>query len=471
MGIFRYEFYYIFICVSSGDIIPPMEKKDIQKMISEIEKEDSIFSKKANLETLSFPPKIIGRQDKAKELVRILLSHRQGFVVPYVSVYGRSGCGKSTIVRYVCQNIDDVTSCFVNLRRAKTVFGCANLILAELGKQNLKSAQGINLAVDEIGKTISEILDSTKKNLFVLVLDELDVLFYDKRGHPSDFIYKLIMLEEKLKEKNHLMCIVGITNNVLSEYDLDERIRSRIGSSEIFFEAYSKKDVLSILQDRAKTSFAKPVDNSVLEYCAKISSSEHGDARRAIDLLRVGAEIAGLKNEPLSITHIDSASLHLQKDRIQQILSTSSFHFKLVSSALARVTFLSDEDWHATSSIFKQYCMIIKDEKPLGYRRVSEILVDIANSGIAVSNTGSKGRGGYGTQYKLNVSPEMIGKFCFAEWWAGVEKRKKEHQMEKKNLKAKKQMYASTGRRLKNLDNVLENLYEKSWSDFSGLDK
>jgi cell division control protein 6 len=367
-----------------------MEKKDIQKMISEIEKENSLFSKKANLDTLSFPPKIIGRQDKAKELIRLLLSHRQGFVVPYVSVYGRSGCGKSTVVRYVCQNIDGMEFCFVNLRRAKTVFGCANLILAELGKQNLKSAQGINLAVDEIGKTISETLDKTKKNLFVLILDELDVLFYDKRGRPSDFIYKLITLEEKLKETNQLMCVIGITNNVLSEYDLDERVRSRIGSSEIFFEAYSKKDVLSILQNRAKNSFAKHVDDSVLEYCAKISSLEHGDARRAIDLLRVGAEIASLKNEPLSITHMDEASLNLQKDRVQQILSTGSFHFKLVASALARVTFLSDEDWHATSSIFKQYGMILnKDEKPLGYRRVSEILVDLANTGIALSNTGS----------------------------------------------------------------------------------
>ncbi len=449
-----------------------MEKKDIQKMISEIEKENSLFSKKANLDTLSFPPQIIGRQDKAKELIRLLLSHRQGFVVPYVSVYGRSGCGKSTVVRYVCQNIDGMEFCFVNLRRAKTVFGCANLILAELGKQNLKSAQGINLAVDEIGKTISETLDKTKKNLFVLILDELDVLFYDKRGRPSDFIYKLITLEEKLKETNQLMCIIGITNNVLSEYDLDERVRSRIGSSEIFFEAYSKKDVLYILQNRAKNSFAKPVDDSVLEYCAKISSLEHGDARRAIDLLRVGAEIASLKNESLSVTHMDEALLHLQKDRVQQILSTGSFHFKLVASALARVTFLSDDDWHATSSIFKQYGMILsKDEKPLGYRRISEILVDLANTGIALSNTSSKGRGGYGTQYKLTVSPEMVGNTCFAEWWAGIEKRKKEYRIEKNDLKAKKQMYVGRGNHLRGLNNALENLYEKNWSDFSGLDK
>ena len=74
----------------------------------------------------------------------------------------------------------------------------------------------------------------------MLVLDELDALFMDKRGKPSDFIYKLVVLEERLYQKGLLMSMVGISNNVMTEYDLDDRVRSRIGSSEVFFEAYSK---------------------------------------------------------------------------------------------------------------------------------------------------------------------------------------------------------------------------------------
>ena len=71
-------------------------------------------------------------------------------MVPYISVYGRSGSGKSVVVRFVCDNIDGISYRFVNLRQAKTVFGAANLILAELGVSGLKSAQGINLAVENI---------------------------------------------------------------------------------------------------------------------------------------------------------------------------------------------------------------------------------------------------------------------------------------------------------------------------------
>ena len=63
--------------------------------------------------------------------------------MPFVSVYGRSGSGKFTVVKFVCENLDDenISYVFVNLRKARTVFGCANLILSELGQPSLKSAQ------------------------------------------------------------------------------------------------------------------------------------------------------------------------------------------------------------------------------------------------------------------------------------------------------------------------------------------
>lgn len=256
-----------------------------------------------------------------KELVGFLVTYKQGFVVPFISVYGRSGSGKSTIVKFVCENLDGVSHCFVNLRKARTVFGCANLILAELGEPNLKSAQGINLAVEKIQNAIMSKLIGTKNKLFVLALDEFDVLFYDRRGKPSDFIYKLLVMEEKLREQGHLVSIVAISNNVMSDYEKDDRVRSRIGSSEIFFNAYTKKDVLQILNDRASAAFSKPVDPTVLEYCAEMSSSEHGDARRAIDLLRVAAEIASSKSEAIEKKHVDRAAEQLQKDRISLVLS------------------------------------------------------------------------------------------------------------------------------------------------------
>ena len=171
------------------------------------------------------------------------------------------------------------------------------------------------------------------------------------KGASPLILSKLVTLGEKLRENGYLLCMIGISNNVMSEYELDDRVHSRIGSSEIFFEAYAKKDVLSILKDRAKKAFSKKIDPSVLEYCADLSSQEHGDARRAIDLLRVAAELAGIKNEKLEKPHVELASEQLQKDRIVKIVSSGSYHFRLVCAALARITFLSDQPWHSTSSI------------------------------------------------------------------------------------------------------------------------
>src|SRR5918993_4894640 len=331
------------MCVSSGRSV---DKQDLKRISAEVEKENLLFANKNFLDNLTLPSQIIGREKKAKELVRFLLGYKQGLVVPFVSVYGRSGSGKSMIVKFVCENLndEDISYAFVNLRKARTVFGCANLILTELGQSSLKSAQGINTAIQHISNAIEQRLNNKDDNakLFVLVLDEFDVLLYDKRGKPSDFIYKLLMMEENLREKGYLICIVAISNNVMSDYEIDDRVRSRIGTSEVFFEPYTQQAVLAILKDRAAKAFSGSVDSEIMQYCADQSSQEHGDARRAIDLLRVAAEIAGKRGggEKITKMHIDTALARLQRDRVSTTLSSASYHLKLAAAALARISYL-----------------------------------------------------------------------------------------------------------------------------------
>jgi cell division control protein 6 len=103
------------------------------------------------------------------------------------------------------------------------------------------------------------------------------------------------------------MCIIAISNNVMSDYEIDDRVRSRIGTSEVFFEPYTPEAILAIMKERAAKAFLDPVDSEVLHYCADQSSREHGDARRAIDFLRVAAEIAGKEGEKISNMHINAA--------------------------------------------------------------------------------------------------------------------------------------------------------------------
>lgn len=409
-----------------------LSKEHIQKIREKIAKQNSIFADKKYLDSLYLPSSIMGRQDQAEQLLRFVESARQGLTVPLISVYGRSGSGKSTVVRFVCSNIGDIASfAFVNLRKSHTVFGSANLILAELGEADLKSADGINKAADKIGAKIENILLAENKKLFLLVLDEYDSIFSDSRGRPSDFVYRLLTLEESLREKGLWLCIVTISNNAMADYDLDDRVKSRMGSSEVFFPPYTKDDVKKILVDRAEKAFAVKVDGKVLDYCASLGSSEHGDARRALELLRYAGELCDGKD--LTENNVDMANDQMTEDRVYTIVSQASYHLKNVVAAICHNSFLLDSSWVATSSVYNTYSTgLPEDEMPLSYRRIADLLAELENSGLVVSRTISRGRHGYGKEYKLCVSPELVGPIVSHTWWNEVVETK---QM-KENLEA-----------------------------------
>jgi len=420
--------------------------------------ERKAFSKKASLDTTSFklPTKIIGREREAEELVRNLLGYKDGYVVPVISVYGRSGTGKSTLVRYVCDYISELKLCYVNLRKAKTIFGAANLILSSLSCPNLKSAQGLNTAIERIQESIGQSIGS--KKLFVLVLDEFDVIFYDKRNNPSDFIYKLVEMESELKQKGILCMIITISNNVLADYNIDDRVRSRIGTSEIFFRPYSKEEMLKILRQRAKEAFGKKIESKVLEYCAQLSYSEHGDARRAVDLLRVAAEIAIQEKKEITMQHVDAASKRLQKDRIIEVIQTLSYHSMLICLVLAAKTFGYEKDWHSTSSLYESYKKFIdKSESPVTYRRFSELLIDLENTGILKSQTGSRGQKGYRSEYMLLIQPEIVGTTIDEKWWNKAvvsEKKKFDEILPSGSIRKNDPMYEAYKKLAKRRDNL-----------------
>ena len=181
-----------------------LTKKKIAEIRKKIEAKNSVFAQKRYLDSMFLPSKIIGREDETENLLSHVMSLQDGFIVPLISVYGRSGSGKSTVVKFVCENLEDLISFrFVNLRKARTVFGCANMILGNLDGESMSSAQGLNKAVDCMQSQIETILEQEEKKYFVLVLDEYDVIFSDTRSNPSDFVYKLLQMERTYERKEY----------------------------------------------------------------------------------------------------------------------------------------------------------------------------------------------------------------------------------------------------------------------------
>ena len=415
-------------------MVPSEVKMDIRNIVKSIQREPKIFKNKAELDHYLIPSDIIGRQNKAKELLRFLLGYKKGYGLNVVSVYGRSGSGKSSLVRKVCEEMTRMESDFeyvyVNLRECQTIFGAANLVLQELGEEKISSAVGLNKCFERIGISIKKRVE--KVRCFIIVLDEFDSILSDKRNSASNFIYRFLAIQEKFRNKGTILSIITISNNMLSNYDLDDRVKSRMGNAEVYFDAYDIDEIYRIVKDRASRAFVKgAVSNEVLKECATQSAMEHGDARRAIDLLRFAAELAvSERRRKVTVDDVSKAGEMIQEDTIKRATENMPVHSRMALIAMCEMAVADEESWLSTSNVYEQYKRHLNNiMKPLSYRRFSDILVEFEDSGLCVSRALSKGRYGYGKQYKLTMPPRIILQIMAPEYL-----KKAENQMRIKNV-------------------------------------
>lgn len=394
-----------------------LSKEKLDLIREKLERRNASFSNKKFLDSMSLPSGIIGRENEAIRILENLYDLKKGYAVPFVSVYGKSGTGKSSVVNFVCESMSDIScTAFVNLRRSKTVFNCANSILLELGGMSLKSADGMSKVLDLIEQRIEEILISEKKKFFILMLDEFDVIFQDRRSDPSDFVFKLLTVEENLRKRDLWLCIVSISNNSLASYDLEDRVRSRIGMAEVMFPPYTKSEIFQILKDRVSQGLASVIPDDVILACAEKSSMQHGDCRKALDLLRNAIEVAG--QHELTREHLEEAEKDLGRDGLQDYIWYATPHQRAILASLCVLTLFSEKSHHTTSRIFSQYEKIaINEDKPLSYRRFYDLLSELEGAGLVVRKTRSRGRYGYASEWTLSTDEHMVGNALNPAWW------------------------------------------------------
>jgi cell division control protein 6 len=393
----EYVFYGMTMVLSGK-----LDSRKIHDLRGELKSTKSIFKNKTAIDTST---EVLGRYNEASLLLSNLDYSVDGYLPSFIQVFGRSGSGKSSVVNLVCKELSDIFEYkFVNLRQTSTIFGCAQLILKEIGGGDVSKYSGINAALIRIEDTIRSILGKNK--FFVLVLDEFDAIFSDKRGNASDFVYKLLNVCETLKKENLHLCIVAISNRQIKEEKIESRVISRIRSYDIFFEDYGKEDLYNILHHVSSKAFRKKVPDDVLRYCAEISSEDNGDARQALDLLRTAGDLCMGK---ITKNDVDMALAKIQEDTFVYAIKKSGINHKLAFISLARLSYLTDVKWHSTSSLYKQY-VFLSEEKPrkITYRRFYDILRDLEQLGICTAKTASHGRYGYNTEFMLTVPAETV---------------------------------------------------------------
>ena len=394
-----------------------LSKTKILALKHAIQKRNSVFAEKRYLESFGLPNSTIGRENQAQQIMEYLYVPSNGSLPPFVSVFGRSGAGKSTIVKLVCDNLSNsLAYSFVNLRKSRSIFSCANLILSELDAEPVKSSEGIHKAIHKIQSRIKEILSTEKKNNFVLVLDEFDVIFSDTRSKPSDFVYQLLTMVESLRVENIMLCLVTVSNQNLADYSLDDRVKSRMDSYEVFFPPYNKDEIFSILKERSEKAFVRKINDDVLEYCAEISVDEHGDCRRALQLLRIAGEIAN--GDDIVQDHINQAAKTFDDDNLDLLIKSATPQQKLVLFSLAKLVLNTGKELHSTRNIYQTYQTLdTKNNRKLSYRSIFNLLKELENTGIIFGKIHSTGRHGLHNYYQLTEHYDIVGWAIDKDLW------------------------------------------------------
>jgi cell division control protein 6 len=202
------------------------------------------------------------------------------------------------------------------------------------------------------------------------------------------------------------MTLLGISNDLTFKERLDPRVISSLSEEEIVFTNYSVDQLKEILKDRIKDAFLEGVvEDSALNLCAAMAGREHGDARRAIDLLRVASEIAErAQSDTVKEEHIRTASTKMEEDKETTALRSYPLHEKLLIIAVMKASGLSTGEIY---SAYKTLCKAIR-QKELTQRRVTQMLSEIEMSGIISGKIIHQGIHGRTKKFTLTISPEIV---------------------------------------------------------------
>lgn len=382
----------------------------IDRLLDAAESGKSIIKNRSVLHFTYLPDVILHRKDEQEKLTQSLLPILKQSRPSNLLIYGKPGTGKTLVVKKILTKIQQrveksnfpIKLIYTNSKDETTLYGLLVSIGRQLGLEK-EDLPPTGLATSEVFKRLLTSIEENQYNI-ILVIDEIDYLAHLVSKTGKDILYQLTRANEKLKKGS--MTLVGISNDLTFKDRLDGRVISSLGEEEIVFTNYDVNQLKEILLDRIKEAFLDDVvEASALNLCAAMAGREHGDARRAIDLLRVAGEIAERQqSETVKEEHMRIASQKMEEDKEVTALKSYPLHEKLLIIAVMKASGLS------TGEIFLAYknlCKAIR-QKELTQRRVTQMLGEIEMSGIISGRIVHQGIHGRTKKFTLTISPETV---------------------------------------------------------------
>lgn len=383
-----------------------------------------IFKNREYLRPSYTPEELPHRDEQIHQLARILVAPLRGETPSNLFIYGKTGTGKTASVKHVSKELERVAdraprkvevvylNCEVVNTQYRILATLANTFLEKLRRRFSRgyvSSLGFPESVpmtgwptDEVYRCFFRALDHDSQ-LAVIVLDEIDRLVL-KSG--DEVLYNLTRMNSDLARAK--VSIVGISNDLNFMGYLDPRVRSSLSEEEIVFPPYNALQLKDILEKRAAMSFVEGMlGEGVISLCAAHAAREHGDARRALDLLRIAGELAERDGvEMVTVAHVRRAFEKMEQDKMVEVVRTLPSQSKLV---LLSVVLLTERNSHkiVTGDVYNVYHKLCRQGglDVLTQRRISDLISELDMLGIINAQIISKGRYGRTKEITLNISP------------------------------------------------------------------
>ncbi len=373
-------------------------------------KQDSLFVDKSILSSSYMPSEIVYRETQVNAVANILAPALRLERPSNLFVYGKTGTGKTLSLKYVLKSMEEIAK--KNDIKLKTIYLNCKLkrvadteyrLIAQLTKEFGREIPSTGLPTDEVYNIFYGVLDQ-QKQLVLLVLDEIDQL---TKKIGDEILYNLTRINSELKQSQ--IALVGISNSLIFAESLDPRVKSSLSQEELVFPAYNALQIQDILRRRANHAFREgSVETGVIEKCSAYAAREHGDVRRAIDLLRVAGELADRTNaKSITISHLDEAEQKVESDRMVSAITDQPKQYQAV---LYSILLVAPEKKHFfTGEIYDCYQTICKKSglNILTQRRISDILAELDMQGIIHAKIISKGRYGRTREITINLDQAL----------------------------------------------------------------
>ncbi|MBC8435142.1 orc1/cdc6 family replication initiation protein, partial [archaeon] len=373
---------------------------------------NSLFNDKRVLQTNYSPENIPHRNKQIELIASILAPVLRGERASNLFLYGKTGTGKTLSMQYVADEIlKRSESMGVSIRieylncKLKKVADTEYRILAALIDKLGGSVPATGLPTDAVYSRFVDMIDN-KKQLVILIFDEIDQAV---KKISDSFLYSLTRLNSELT--NAQISLIGISNDVTFLENIDPRVRSSLGEEEIIFPPYNAIQLQDILNERCNKAFKKGVlEDGVIAKCSAFAAREHGDARRALDLMRIAGELSEREGAKTVNEHyIDMANKKIERDKILDIIETEPAQFQTVLYSIIQLTKERKKDTNLgnffTGDVYNYYqetCAKSRSEV-LTQRRISDIIAEIDMLGLINAKVISKGRHGRTREIKLSI--------------------------------------------------------------------